>query len=97
MISNYFKKEKYVLALLCILLLTSCTKNDGNTKKDVDKTQSGYQKNKSVSEKETIQSSENSNLIDSKHPITEMSESTLDLSVYGLDYDFTADAQPEYK
>ena len=59
MISNYFKKEKYVLALLCILLLTACTKNDGNTKKDVDKTQSGYQKNKSVSEKETIQSSEN--------------------------------------
>lgn len=95
--NNYFKKGKYVLALLCILLLTACTQNDGNIKNDVDKTQSGNQKNKSVSEKGTVQSLENSNLTDSKHPITEMSESTLDLSVYGLDYEFTVDAQPEYK
>lgn len=94
--NNYFKRGKYALVLLGILLLTACSKNDGNTKTDVEKTQSANQEKKSASEKESVQSSENVNLIDSKHPITEISESKLDLSAYGLDYEFVTDAQPEY-
>lgn len=92
-----FYRKKYLFVALCVLMLTACANSKGEKQQDTKKeeqTKTQTDANSSSEEKEDL--TVFGAVIDSENPISQRAESVLDLSEYGLDYEFATDAQPEY-